>query len=76
MEDKNKNNAENELKLLERRVEDLLLHVEHLRDENRALRARQDNLAAERASLMQKNELARTRVEAIIGRLKTLEHNA
>ena len=76
MEDQNKNNTDHELKQLERRVDDLLVHVEHLRDENRALRARQDNLSTERASLMQKNELARTRVEAIIGRLKTLEHNA
>ena len=50
--------------------------VEHLREENRALRARHESLAGERASLMHKNEQVRTRVEAMIGRLKTLEHGA
>jgi cell division protein ZapB len=40
------------------------------------LRHRQDNLANERASLMQRNEQVRTRVEAMIGRLKTLEHGS
>jgi cell division protein ZapB len=33
-------------------------------------------LSTERASLMHKNEQVRTRVEAMIGRLKTLEHGA
>jgi len=48
--------------------------LEHLREENRALRARHESLAGERAALMHKNEQVRTRVEAMIGRLKTLEH--
>jgi cell division protein ZapB len=48
--------------------------VQHLKDENRALRARHESLAGERAALMHKNEQVRTRVEAMIGRLKTLEH--
>ncbi len=50
--------------------------LEHLREENRALRARHESLAGERAALMHKNEQVRTRVEAMIGRLKTLEHGA
>ncbi len=41
--------------------------------ENRALRQRHDTLATERASLLNKNETVRGRVEAMIGRLKTLE---
>jgi len=45
-----------------------------LREENRALRQRQDSLSTERATLLQRNEQVRTRVEAMIGRLKTLEH--
>ena len=45
-------------------------------EENRALRQRHESLATERASLLQKNEQVRTRVEAMIGRLKTLEHGA
>jgi cell division protein ZapB len=45
-----------------------------LKEENRSLRQRQDNLMAERATLVQKNEQVRVRVEAMIGRLKTMEH--
>ena len=65
-----------ELTRLARRVEDLLAALEQLREENRALRQRQDSLATERATLLQKNEQVRARVEAMIGRLKTLEHGA
>lgn len=74
MTETNKGSLESELKRLERQVEELLDAVQHLREENRALRHRQDTLAVERASLLQKNEQVRTRVEAMIGRLKMLEH--
>jgi cell division protein ZapB len=40
------------------------------------LRQRHESLAGERATLLQKNEQVRTRVEAMIGRLKTLEHGS
>jgi cell division protein ZapB len=65
-----------ELVRLRRRIEELLATVEALQEENRALRQRHESLASERASLLQKNEQVRTRVEAMIGRLKTLEHGA
>ena len=65
-----------ELAHLTRRVEELLGVVEGLRDENRALKQRHESLANERASLLQKNEQVRARVEAMIGRLKALEHSA
>jgi cell division protein ZapB len=61
---------------LERRVEELLLTVEALREENRALRQRQESLAAERSAFAQRNDQVRARVEAMIGRLKTMEHTA
>jgi cell division protein ZapB len=50
--------------------------VAQLKEENRALRQRQDTLSAERATLMQKNEQVRARVEAMIGRLKAMESGA
>jgi cell division protein ZapB len=50
--------------------------VQQLKEENRALRRRQDNLISERANLLQKNEQVRARVEAMIGRLKSMEHSA
>jgi cell division protein ZapB len=62
-----------ELKRLEKRIDELVGAVDHLKDENRALRQRQDHLTAERATLLQKNEQVRTRVEAMIGRLKAME---
>lgn len=65
-----------ELVRLARRIDELLATVEALREENRALRQRHESLASERASLLQKNEQVRIRVEAMIGRLKTLEHGA
>jgi len=45
-------------------------------EENRALRQRQDALSAERATLLAKNEQVRARVEAMIGRLKSMESGA
>jgi cell division protein ZapB len=65
-----------ELTRLAKRIDELISILEHLKDENRALRARHESLAGERAALMHKNEQVRTRVEAMIGRLKTLEHGA
>ena len=50
--------------------------VLQLQEENRALRNRQDNLSTERATLLQKNEQVRARVDAIIGRLRTMETGA
>ena len=61
---------------LERRVQELLLTVEALKEENRALRQRQESLAAERSAFAQRNDQVRARVEAMIGRLKTMEHTA
>lgn len=74
MTEANKNGLELELKRLEKQVDDLIAGIQDLKEENRALRHRQDSLANERASLLQKNEQVRTRVEAMIGRLKMLEH--
>lgn len=68
--------VELELKRLEKRLEELMVTVDHLKEENRALRTRQDSLSAERSALLQKNEQVRARVEAMIGRLKSMEHGA
>jgi len=62
-----------ELKRIERRIDDLVATINQLKEENRALRQRQENLISERANLLQKNEQVRARVEAMIGRLKSME---
>jgi cell division protein ZapB len=68
-----KSAVELELKRLEKRLDDLVVTVGHLKEENRALRQRQETLSSERATLLQKNEQVRARVEAMIGRLKSME---
>ncbi len=64
---------EHELKRLEKRVDALVGVCDQLQEENRSLKSRQDLLTAERATLLQKNEQVRARVEAMIGRLKAME---
>ncbi|NNC76385.1 MAG: TIGR02449 family protein [Woeseiaceae bacterium] len=64
---------ERELKRLEQRVDALVGVCDQLQDENKSLKQRQDVLTAERATLLQKNEQVRARVEAMIGRLKAME---
>jgi cell division protein ZapB len=76
MSETTKTQLDLELTRLAKRLDELIAIVEHLKEENRALRARHESLAGERAALMHKNEQVRTRVEAMIGRLKTLEHGA
>ncbi len=59
--------------LLERRIEELIQLTDTLSRENRALKAQQRSWATERAELIEKNELAKSRIEAMIQRLKSLE---
>ncbi len=62
-----------DLDTLERQVEELIRTCRQLREENKSLRTRQDHLVAERAELIEKTELARSRVESMITRLKSME---
>ena len=65
--------ADHQLSQLEQKVETLIKHIGALREENHSLRESQTSLMAERARLIEKNENARSRVEAIITRLKAME---
>ena len=58
---------------LEEKIDRLVRICERLEDENRALRDQQNSLIAERAALVEKSELARSRVEAMITRLRGME---
>jgi cell division protein ZapB len=64
-----------EVAVLSERLDRLLDMVHRLQEENRSLRLSQEQLATERAGLMARNEQARSRVEAMIQRLKALEHS-
>jgi cell division protein ZapB len=67
--------AQYELAALSQQLNRLLEHVHRLSEENRSLRHSQEQLANERAGLLARNEQARSRVEAMIQRLKALENN-
>ena len=62
-----------QLTQLEQQIDELLVLTQVLSKENRALRAQQKNWSTERAKLIEKNELAKSRVESMITRLKALE---
>jgi cell division protein ZapB len=64
-----------DLSALEARVDELVKSLRELSEENAALRDQQSNLVAERAALIEKSELARSRVESMIARLKAMEIN-
>lgn len=57
------------------RIDQLVELCRRLSEENRSLRQSQEQLSSERAGLIARNEQARSRVEAMIGRLKSLEQN-
>ena len=65
--------TDKDLKRLEDQLRTLLGQITKLREENQSLHVRQETLVAERASLVAKNDEARTKVEAMINRLKGLE---
>ena len=64
-----------DLATLERRLEVLIRLCDQLSRDNQALLARHQEWAQERARLIEKNELARSKIEAMIGRLKGLEQD-
>lgn len=65
--------GEQQMREFSERVEQLIALAQRLADENRSLRLSQEQLMSERANLLARNEQARSRVEAMINRLKSLE---
>lgn len=65
--------ADKQLKALEQKIDELIGLCNELNRENRALKAESANWHNERQDLIDKNELARTKVEAMIDRLRTME---
>lgn len=64
---------EDELAALARTLDAVLERMRRLAEENASLRRGRDQMAGERAALLARNEQARSRVEAMIERLKSLE---
>lgn len=62
-----------QFKALEHQIDQLIYRCHQLEQENRSLRQQESQWRKERTRLIEKNELARTRVEGMILRLKALE---
>jgi cell division protein ZapB len=65
-----------DLDVLELRLGELFDRCEILSRENHALRQVQNSWTTERAKLIEKNELAKSKVESMISRLKSLEQDS
>lgn len=65
-----------ELAALEAKLETLINQFNLIKNENQSLKIRQDALVKEKAKLLEKTTLAKTRVEAMIARLKAMEHDS
>jgi len=70
------NDTSTELKDLEAKLDTLIEKYNLIRSENTSLKTKQDSLVKEKAHLLEKTTIARTRVEAMITRLKSMEHGS
>ncbi|MCK5728615.1 MAG: TIGR02449 family protein [Methylococcales bacterium] len=65
----------NEMKNLEANIDELLKRYQFLKTENQSLKVKQESLVKEKAKLLAKTTLAKTKVESMITRLKAMENN-
>ena len=65
-----------DIKLLERSTDQMIDLLTKIKAENKALKNKLEELTYEKSQLMQKNDQAKTRLESMISRLKTLEQTA
>ncbi len=63
-----------ELKDLEDKLDALIEQYRQVKNENDSLKTKQEELVRQKAKLLEKTTLARTRVEAMITRLKAMEN--
>lgn len=64
------------LKTLEGKIDDLIALCAEMKSENHRLREEQHALQAERTNLLNKNQLARTRLEKVLTRLKAMQQES
>ena len=65
-----------EIKDFEDKLDRLIEKYHAMKNENSLLKNKQETLVQEKAQLLEKTTLARTRVEAMITRLKAMEHGS
>ena len=64
-----------EIKDLEIKIDELIQLCDQLERKQAVMEADRETWLSERTSLLEKNEMAKSKVEAMIRRLKTLEQN-
>ena len=65
--------SEDKFQALNEKVEALIALCVEMKQENQLLRANQENWHGERRELMEKNKVAKSKLESILARLKALE---
>jgi cell division protein ZapB len=65
-----------ELKDFEDKLDQLINKCHTMNSENSSLKSKQETLVQEKAQLLEKTSLAKTRVEEMITRLKAMEHGS
>jgi cell division protein ZapB len=65
--------ADTQLQTLETRIDELIALCRDLNRENQRLKRENDGWRLERQDLINKNDLARNKVEAMIARLRSME---
>ncbi|MFL1405600.1 TIGR02449 family protein [Marinobacter sp. M1N3S26] len=66
---------QSELQAMAEKLDRLIERCRKLEQDNAAMRELQDEWNRERAQLLQRNDQAKNRIEAMIGRLRALEHH-
>ncbi len=66
---------QSELQAMADKLDRLIERCRKLERDNAAMLEHQDEWNRERAQLIQRNDLAKNRIEAMIGRLRALEHH-
>ena len=67
---------EKQLNAIESRVDELIALCDGYKRDNNTLRSRENELNEERSNLLRKNDMAHTKVESMISRLKSLEQES
>ena len=74
--DKSRNIYLEEISSLEQTIASAIDLINRYETENKALRQKMDSLANEKSALLKKNDQAKSRLESMISRLKSLEQQS
>lgn len=64
-----------DINTLEKRIDELIALCDELESKHRAIETDRENWTQERNSLLEKKEMAKAKIEAMIMRLKSLEQD-